>query len=163
MHETRLLSFVIRRRVVVLCRYEGLQLAHCEKHDLPVSQAGAIDTIKAFAERAVEVYEPSRVAIHVRSRESARVGRGRGAVKDVACAASVPVWEASDTELFAAYGEPPLRGRNELRTVAADLWPVLAYYPTLAPGCYDAAALGLYVQVSSDLMRIETEGALDAA
>lgn len=158
-----LLAFAVLRRAVVVCRFRGVALDHAGKRDLRSAFDDAKTSAEAFVVEVLEDVRPDRVAVEVRPGSTGRLKAIASEICRLSLERGIPVWRVPEHEVLAAYGEPPIGTRGELRKTIRSLWPILTYYPKLAPGSLDAAALALYVQVSSDLESAETEGSLDVA
>ncbi|HLJ27904.1 MAG TPA: hypothetical protein VKY85_14435 [Candidatus Angelobacter sp.] len=149
-------TFSIGRRYIAAAIFSGQKLEFSEVRSFQANTERAKNTVTAFINHIIQQFnigsagledipESLQTRMAVLSRLSEQVLRDTG----------IPVAKATETELFDAYGEPPLRSRAALREVALAMFPQLKTESTQKERL-DAAILGLHLQTEK-LLSVASE------
>jgi hypothetical protein len=149
-HHNVLAVWVESRRVAIAA-FAGLKLEFADVRELPAEASAAAASAKQYLTWATELLKPAAVALQT---APVRSGSQRQHVADAATKtfSGTPILRLfiSSAAVYEGMGEPALSGRGEARRVAATLWPRLP--GTRHPSAYEAALLGLHVQMTDLLL-----------
>jgi hypothetical protein len=143
----KLAAIRIDRRAVAVAILNGEHLHHTDACQLSSSPDKALaSTVSFITRRVIEKFDFESAALEIipHGHEAQRAIFHQATVRALG-AKAIGILETSKTELFQAFGYPPLHSRKELREIMSRIYPALDEEPG-APWIHDAAALGLYVQ-----------------
>ena len=143
----RLAAIRIDRRAVAVAIFNGDHLQHTDGCQLSSSPDKALDSAVGFMTRRVlDKFDCESAALEVipNGHEVQRAILHQATVRALGTRA-IAILETSKSDLFQAFGHPPLHSRKELRQIMSGIYPVLDEEPC-GPWIHDAAAIGLYVQ-----------------
>ena len=141
-----LISIRVEGRSVAATIFHGEYLEYAQARQLSSSFAKAESSAVGFINWLLETMPVQSAALEIipnghefkRSILNSAISR---AIRD----GGLSLWEVSKQDLLAAYGDPALSSRKELREIVSQLWPVLNGGNSRI-WIQDAIALGLYVQ-----------------
>jgi hypothetical protein len=143
----KLAAIRIDRRAVAVAILNGDHLHHTDVLQLSSSPEKALASAVSFITRRVMEkfdFESAAFEIIPNGHEVQRLILHQAAVQALG-AKAIGILETSKSDLFQAFGNPPLHSRKELREIISRIYPALDSEPG-GPWIHDAAALGLYVQ-----------------
>jgi hypothetical protein len=141
---SRLLAIKLTGRSAAAAVYYDRELHYIEVRKLAPSLAQAKDSLVAFVSSLIEHFRIDSTV----SEESVADTRAKAltaAMLDQLRELIIPHWSVKKSELFAVYGEIPLKSSRELRETVCNYWPHLIDGQSDRT-CLDAAALGLHIQ-----------------
>jgi hypothetical protein len=142
----RLLAVRIERRTVAMAVLKDVHLEYVKSRQLSSFSGKALASAAHFFERVLDDYPPTSAVLE--SVPLSRQGQRTQIVnimEEILGSRGVAITSVHRREVLAAFGNPPLRSRSQLRNVVQSIWPVLDM-ESGAPCARDAAGLGLYVQ-----------------
>ncbi len=147
-----LIALRVERRTVAAAVFYGERLEYTQVRELATAKEKALSSAIGFVSWLANQFSLDMAALEpVQGYQAIQREALRQAIAQIIRERAVPIWDVAKTELFSAYGHPPLRSRKELREVVMSIWPILA-----SKGrqdlIHDAVALGLYVQVERALL-----------
>jgi len=137
----------IERRRLSVAIFIDHHLEHAESHHLPSDYPKALRSASQFVHKVRRTFRAEYAALD--KYPSDHPTQRSTLIQELVMQlrrADVAVYEVEIADLLAAFGNPPLRYRTQVRQAVASIWPILASGDN-HPSCLDAAALGLYVQV----------------
>jgi hypothetical protein len=142
----RLIAVRIERRSVAAAVFHGDQLEYTQVRQLSSVKEKALASAVGFINWMSSCFALDSAVIEaVEIGEEYQRRKLHEAINVVLRERALPIWAISKKDLFAAYGQPALKSRMELREVVSSMWPVLAGAHAQV-FIQDAVALGLYVQ-----------------
>ena len=142
---SKLLAVKIRRRHVAVAIFSGRHPQYLDTLQLCNEPETVTDTVARFLAWILENYQPQTAAIGTsQARQGERVKQLNEITEKMFLSEGIPIWKIEDKELLHAYTFPKLKNKKQLRPIVRSFWPELAEKKLTA---YEAAALGLYVQV----------------
>jgi hypothetical protein len=147
MMNSNLAAFRIERRRISTAVFVGERLDFTDSRQLPSIYFKALESASRYVDWIRRSFRIESAVVE-KSRSDLKTWKSRFTIEIVRQLRDigVPVFEVEKDVLLASFAHPTLRYRTELRRVVAAIWPILiSKYKN--PGCIDAAALGLYVQV----------------
>lgn len=141
------LSIRIERRRIAVAVFSGVRLEYHQVRELSSDPERAKLTSRRFTDWLVDVFQPALGVIEAADgTEGARRSELTHVVAGTLMLRRVPRVRITTHELLSSFAVPALRTKKTLRAVAATLWPELPARH-VHPAAYDAAALGLHVQM----------------
>ena len=130
---------------------EKIEFARCL--NLPYSNLDrAAKSLRAIASRTLDQFKDATLTI-----EGSEWGTGGETLikelREFAVERGIVLLIVSTKTLFEAYSFPPLSSRNQMRKIAAQIWPGIALMDK--GEILDAAALGLHIQIERFLAPLE--------
>ena len=142
---SKLLALKIRRRQVSAAVFSGRHPQFLETLQLCNEPDEATDAVARFLAWVLENFKPDTAAIGTsQARQGERVRKLNEIVENMFLSEGIPVWKIEDKELLNAYAFPKLKNKKQLRPIVSSFWPEFEQRKFAA---FEAAALGLYVQV----------------
>jgi hypothetical protein len=142
---TKLLAIRIRRRSVATAVFAGRQLEYLETLHLSNDPEIVTDSIRRFLARIIEHFKPADAALGAsRASQGERVKSLTQTTQEMLSSAGIPIWTVEDKSVLESFAMPKLKSKQQLRPIVQSFWPHLGYRQLSA---YEAAALGLYIQV----------------
>lgn len=146
MHNRQLLAFRASRRVIGLACFSGLLLECTFVRELSAEGRAAEQSTRAFVRWALETFPADAVVIEEPvTRPGTRAQELAGVIHREAAAVAEAVTTRKARTLLAEGDRPSRQPRQELRSLAQDLWPQLR---AGSPVALDAAMVGLYEQAT---------------
>ena len=144
--EKSLAAIRIERRAIGLAVFSGDHLRYADARQLSSFPAKAAETTVGFINKFWQRFRFESAAVEIATRDHHMKRQDlHERVRKTLRTLAIPIAEAEEKELLAAFGHPPLRFRQDMRAVIEQIYPVLNE-GFGAPWTCDAAALGLYVQ-----------------
>lgn len=144
-----LISIRIERRRLAVAVFAGLRLEYHDVRELPTDSHKAQVATRRFVTWVVATFPPEVVALEtVTAREGTRRAELAHVVGGTLMLLRAPRLHVAAPDVLGAFATPALRTKKELREVGAALWPELAAR-RVHPATFDAAALGLHVQMKA--------------
>jgi len=144
--EFNLIAIRVERRSVAVAVLYGDRLEYVQVRHLSSAKNKALGSAIAFIEWICDQFPIESAAMELISIEDEIQRKALSAgINHALRARLLPIWEIAKTDLFRAYGYPPLKSRKELRGVITRIWPSLEGTNSKML-IQDAVALGLYVQ-----------------
>jgi hypothetical protein len=144
MMTSRFAAFGISRDAVALAVFSGQELECWKVRSLPTDGQKASNSAGAFARWVVETMRPGAAGVEC-GPTTARRDALRDQLHSVLKEYGIPILAAGPEELFAAFRNPPLRKRGDLRRIVLTIFPQIQGQQVDLP-LLDAAALGLLLQ-----------------
>jgi hypothetical protein len=131
---SKLLAIRVRRRS------EYLDILHlCNEPEIVTG------TVVRFLARVIENFTPADVVLGIsRAAQGRRVEALTKLIEEMLTGKGIPVWRVDDKIVLESYAIPRLRNKRQLLPILQSFWPHL---PNRQTGAFEAAALGLYLQV----------------
>jgi hypothetical protein len=145
--QASLISIRIERRAVAAAIFHGDQLEYTDSRQLSSTRDKALASTVGFINWML-----SRFAVESAALESIPKGQEfqRRTLHDAICRSLrerfLPIWEVPKIVLLESCGQPLLKSRSQLRSVATSIWPILAGAHAKV-FVQDAAIVGLHVQI----------------
>lgn len=141
-----LVAFSCERRIACLAYFEGTHLTDIQVRHLPLDPSKATGSVRQLVTRVFERDHPEFLAVSVPSAKAGdRIRALCEEVKELANGFDISVLELDDVTLMNAFGHPPLRRKEHMRSVGRTIWPTLASTKSKR-AAVDSALVGLYVQ-----------------
>lgn len=141
-----LVAFGVERRVAAFALFRGSRLEYTKLRHLPLDTSKASGSIRELVAQILERHNPEFVAVSRPSEKSSeRIRSFCEVVKDIAGNLGIPAVEVDDKMLMSAYGHPPLRRKEHVRSAGRTIWPRLIECKS-KKASVDAALVGLYIQ-----------------
>jgi hypothetical protein len=142
-----LLSIRIERRRIAVAIFSGLRLEYHQVRELSSAEDEAKRTTQRFINWLVDVFDPALVVIEdAGAKEGTRRAELAHVVAGTLMLRRVPRVRIEPREVLGSFAVPGLRTKKSLRVIAESIWPELPARH-VHPATYDAAALGLHVQM----------------
>jgi len=141
------LSIRIERRRIAVAVFSGLRLEYHQVRELSADGSEAKRTAQRFTNWLADVFDPALVVIEATgTQEGTRRAELAHVVAGTLMLRRIPRLRIEPRDVLGNFAVPGLRTKKSLRALAASIWPELpARY--VHPAAYDAAALGLHVQM----------------
>jgi hypothetical protein len=146
MNHYTLAALKVERRLVAAAVFKDTNLDYTQLRQLSAKQSTAEASSLGFVHWVATALEIDSATLE---KAPPKPATRRTHLSRMICRAlqssGIPVWRVSKLDLLAAFGEPPLKTRKELRERIVSIWPILDR-PDRERGLLDAVALGLFVQ-----------------
>jgi len=151
------ISLVLAHSVSACAVFREQTLVLWDARKLPSTLIEASKAITAQISRQLQAFNISAAVLEQPFHETRRLTFLRQAAKDDFRRAGVPIFEVAESEVLTSFSLPQAKDREELRRVAATLFPNI---PTngLFASCLDAAALCLHFQTNRLLSANHAQG-----
>ena len=146
MSEPTFASIAIGRRAVAIALFAELHLSRVLFKDLMADETKAADALTAFIRHLVFQYQIQSAVMETPTLGRPRVTQLYVAAEHALRLDAVPYWRSPLHVVLQSYAIPPLRRRQQVREVAATLWPAVVTERHARLGL-DSAALGLSTQI----------------
>lgn len=142
---SKLLAIKVRRRSVAVAVFSDRSLEHISALQLCNEPEIVTDTVARFIATILENFRPDSAAIGMRrTKHGNRVSALIETTETMLRSGGIPFWEIEDQHLLESYAVPKLKNQKQLRAIVGSFWPHVSERQLTG---YEAAALGLYVQV----------------
>ena len=136
---------VVSRRAISVAVFSDHNLNYAETKHLSSNLPQALDSSSGFIRWVIAKFRVSLVGMQGADEPETRSAELISAIVALLREEGIPVWAAKKQELFEAFATPPLKSRQQLRTVASWIWPVIERTPE-NDFLLDALVIGLYIQ-----------------
>lgn len=143
MSDSILIAVTLQRRSITGAIFRRHHLEDLLVRQFPHEQQKATNSVTGFLERILEEHDIELAVFETNDVASEHVKQLVVQAKECFRAEGIPLVEVRTETLFQNFAIPPLRRRDQLRSIARSFWPLWARNEpeTATP---DAAALGLY-------------------
>jgi hypothetical protein len=142
----KLLAIRVERRAIAAAIFHGEHLEYTQVRQLSSSREKALASAIGFVNWLLDSFAVESAALEaILNGDEIQRQILSDTIQRVLRERVLPIWQIPKTQVFEAFGHPPLRSRKELREAITTIWPVLAGTKGKS-FIQDAAALGLYVQ-----------------
>jgi len=145
LNPSKLVALNVERRSLAMAIFIDQRLDYTDARQLSSSEEKANESAVGFLNWALSIFPIGSAALEVIAGAEIRRARLNRSILEAFRERGIPVWEITPEELLGAFGEPPLRGRREVRETVLSIWPILDGRKAES-SILDAAALGLLVQ-----------------
>ena len=147
MTDQKLAALAVERRTVAVAFFRNSHIEDMLIRHLPADLPRAVNSLSVFLNQVLERNSIEHFAF---ARPTETASERQRQLSDVcierARAVGVPFVEVNDADLFAAFGHPALKRREQVRMVGKMIWPSLDS-KAATRSAVDAALLGLHAQV----------------
>ena len=149
---SRLIAVRVERRSVAVAVFFGDHLEYADVRHLSSTKDKALESAIAFTEWIADQFPVDSAALELipNGNEIQRRIISTAIIESLR-ARLMPIWEIGKSDLFQAFGHPPLKSRKELRAVVGDILPSLENVKSKIL-IKDAVALGLHVQTERSFL-----------
>ena|SRR5437762_1764349 len=140
------MSLAITEHESACAMFEGQKLISWEVHPFLSDADSAMKNITAQIVRSSAKWTISSAVMEQFSNDR-RPPDLYAVARQVLAGLAVPIFEIRTDDLFASFGIPPPKTRNELRSMVSSIFPQVPGGRLMQP-CLDAAALGLHFETN---------------
>ncbi|PYP90107.1 MAG: hypothetical protein DMG65_12160 [Candidatus Angelobacter sp. Gp1-AA117] len=140
---SKLASFAVGRRTIALALFSGQELECFEIRSLPNDKTRAKSAAAAFVQKPFDAFQFGTAALESEP-DSSRREDLREVIHDTLREQGIPILEASESQLFAAFRNPSITLRGDLRKAICSIFPLLSEHKNKLQ-LLDAVALGLHL------------------